>query len=99
MTFIPYLVLALLVFAGLAVLGRRRPISREEYEERKGKGSGVGNAVVRGAGAMFLELHGILEPGREQIRKLREERRAEKEGEGDPPVPGEKDPESSRESS
>lgn len=88
MAILPYLILAILVFAGLAALGRRRSITRREYEERLGKGDGAGNALMRGAGASMLELQGILEPGREQLREAKEERRDEGDESGDPPVPG-----------
>lgn len=69
-------VLVLLV-AGLAALARARPMSDAEYEERRGKGSPIGNAM--------LALHDILEPGRGEAGKAREERRAEADPGADPP--------------
>jgi hypothetical protein len=35
----------------------------------------------------MLELQGILEPGREQIRRAKEERTGEEDESGDPPEP------------
>ncbi len=69
-----------LVVAGLAALARERPMSDEEYEERRGKGSAVGNAL--------LALHDVLEPGRREAVKAREERRAEADPGADPPETG-----------
>jgi hypothetical protein len=88
MTVLVYLAFAALVFAGLSALGRRRTMTREEYEARKGHGDGAGNALLRGAGAGLLELQGLLEPGREQVRKVQEEDREEDDDSGDPPNPG-----------
>jgi len=82
-----YLAIAVLIFAGLAALGKVRPMTREEYEERRKQGGGPGNALVRGLGEGLLELQGILEPGREQVRRAKEEKRDEEDAAGDPPRP------------
>ncbi len=66
-----------LIVAGLAALARERPLSEEDYEERRGKGAALGNAM--------LALHEILEPRRGEAGKAREERRAEADPGGDPP--------------
>jgi hypothetical protein len=69
-----------LVVAGIAALARERTMTDEEYEERRGRGAGVGGAV--------LALHEILEPGRAEAGKAREERPAEPDPGGDPPETG-----------
>jgi hypothetical protein len=88
MIVLAYLAIAILVFAALAALGRKRPMTREEYDARRNQGGGPGNALLRSAGAGMLELQGILEPGREQIRRAKEERTGEEDESGDPPEPG-----------
>lgn len=88
MVLLVYIVIGILIIAGLAALGRNRPISKEEYESRKGQGGGAGNALLRGAGQGMLELQGILEPGREQLRVAKEEKQDEEDESGDPPDPG-----------
>jgi len=88
MVVLVYIAVAALVFAGLAALGRKRSMTRKEYDDRLGRGSGPGNALRRGVGEGLLELQGLLEPGREQVRKVREEREDTGDAGGDPPVPG-----------
>ncbi|MBI3450049.1 MAG: hypothetical protein HY049_14185 [Acidobacteria bacterium] len=83
-----YLAIAALAVAGLAALGRKPPMTREEYDDRLGRGAGPGNAISRGMGEGLLELQGILEPGREQVRKVREEKEDARDASGDPPEPG-----------
>lgn len=78
-TAILWLAALILIVAGLAALGRRRPMTDREYEERRGKGAGLGNAL--------LALHDLLEPQRGQAGKTRLERRAEEDPGGDPPEP------------
>jgi hypothetical protein len=77
MILLVYLAVALLLVAGLVVLGRKREISEEEYEAMKGKQSRVGNAL--------LAAQSILEPDRESLRKAKQEIRVEKDDAGDPP--------------
>jgi len=89
MAIIPYLILAVLIFAGLAALGRKRSMSRKEYEEQGKHGGGLGNALVRGAGAGLLGVQAMLEPGREQLLAANEEKRDAGDESGDPPEPGE----------
>jgi len=82
MMILVYLAIAILIFAALATLGRVRPMTREEYEARREKGGGSGNALLRGAGQGMLELQGMLEPGREQVRRAKEEKRSEEDDSG-----------------
>jgi hypothetical protein len=83
-TVLIYLALAVIAVAGLAALARPRSISQDEYDEMKGKSSGVGNALQ--------EIQSIFEPGRaEHLRKAKTEIRAEAEPGGDPPEPGKDD--------
>lgn len=72
-----WLGVGVLIVAGLAALARERPLSDEDYEERRGKGAALGNAM--------LALQEILEPRRGEAGKAREERRAEADPGGDPP--------------
>ncbi len=72
-----WLGVVVLIVAGLAALARERPLSEEDYEERRGKGTALGNAM--------LALHELLEPRRGEAGKAREERRAEADPGGDPP--------------
>ena len=80
MLIIAYIAIGLLIVAGLAVLGRKREISEEEYEAMKGKQSHLGNALQ--------QFQSFFEPGREHLKKAKEERVEENES-GDPPKPGE----------
>jgi hypothetical protein len=74
---IVWLGLAVLVIAGVLALARPRVISQEQYEEQKGKGSLVGNAMHA--------LHDVLAPREaEALRKARTEL-TEEEPSGDPP--------------
>ncbi|HXI04551.1 MAG TPA: hypothetical protein VNI57_15360 [Candidatus Saccharimonadales bacterium] len=69
--------------AGVAALASKRPMSDEEYEERRGKGAALGNAL--------LTLQDFFEPQRGQAGKARTEQREEVEPQGDPPEPGDPD--------
>lgn len=80
MVILVYVALAVAIVAGLALLGRRREISEEEYESLKGKQSGIGNAL--------LEMQSIYEPQRDSLKKAREELQVEEDDSGDPPTPG-----------
>jgi len=82
MLIIAYIAIGVLIVAGLAVLGRKREISEEEYEAMKGKQSHLGNALQ--------QFQSFFEPGREQLKKAKEERRVEQDGGGEPPEPGER---------
>jgi len=71
---------AFLAALGLYLLSRPARMTDEEYEARKGKGSGVGNAL--------LELQSILEPGKgDALRKAKTEQHEEADPGGDPPEP------------
>ena len=72
-----YLAVLVIAVAGIVLLARRREITDEEYEEMKGKGSAVGNAL--------LDAQILLEPGRESLRKAKEEIQVEEDDSGDPP--------------
>ena len=78
---LPWAIVIALAVAGLAALGRKKPISDEEYRKQRGKGVGLGNAL--------LAFHEILEPQRGQVKKAQEERKDEEKAPGDPPQPGE----------
>lgn len=80
MTAILWLAALALIVAGLSALGRRRTLTEEEYRKRRGKGAGMGSAL--------LALHDLLEPQRGQAGKARLERRVEVDPDGDPPDPG-----------
>lgn len=72
-----YLGLAALLLAGVMALARPRSISDEQYEEMKGKGSMVGNAMHA--------LQEVLDPQKaEALRKAKTEI-VEEEPSGDPP--------------
>lgn len=74
---IVWLGLAALVIAGALALARPRTISEAEYEEQKGKGSLVGNAMHA--------LHDVLAPREaEALRKAKTEI-SEEQPSGDPP--------------
>ncbi len=80
---IPWAIMVILIVAGLVALGRRKPISDEDYRKQRGKGAGVGNAL--------LAFHELLQPQAGQVKKAREERQDEEKAPGDPPAPGEQE--------
>ncbi|HET9480244.1 MAG TPA: hypothetical protein VFP98_00675 [Candidatus Polarisedimenticolia bacterium] len=71
-----YAGLGLLILIGLIALSRPRRITPEQYEEMKGKGSAVGNALQ--------SVQELLEPGRaESLRKAKTEQRVQRDDSGD----------------
>jgi hypothetical protein len=74
-----WIAVIILVVAGISALGRRRPLTDEEYESQKGRGAGLGNAI--------MAFHEILEPKRGQLGKAKQELREEVDPQGDPPDP------------
>jgi len=79
MVLLAYIAVLVLAVAGLVALARRRGISEAEYEAMKGKQSRVGNAL--------LDAQVLLEPGREALRKAKQECRVEQDESGAPPSP------------
>lgn len=78
-----WLAVIVVCIVGFAALASSRPMTDDEYEERRGKGAALGNAL--------LTLQDFFEPGRGQAGKARTEQREEVEPQGDPPEPGNPD--------
>ncbi len=74
-----YLGVLAAIAIGLILLARRPPLSDADYERLKGKGSGVGNAL--------LSVQSLIEPDKKDLLEARQEERAEEDDTGDPPDP------------